>query len=83
MITKMHELIAVKLMALGKMGLSLIPPAIPFALAQTGMIDEGTGISLVIVGSVVGGAWYLNGRLTRIEDTVSQVQRDVNELKQK
>jgi hypothetical protein len=76
----MHEIIALKLAAAGKMAASLIPAAIPIALAEVGVIGENTGLSLVIVGSVVGGAWYLNGRLTRIEDGVSQLKRDMRRL---
>ena len=53
--------VAIKMMA------SLVPSGIPLFLAQAGIIGQDTGLSLVVVGSVVGGAWYLSSRLTKLE----------------
>lgn len=76
----MIELLTLKVAAGGKMLASLIPGSIPVMLAANGIVDGETGLSLAIVGSVVGGAWYLNGRLTRIEDGLRELRRDMVKL---
>lgn len=74
----MTEFISAKfLVSSGKIVGSLIPSAIPFCLAEAGLIGQDTGLSFVVVGSIVGGAWYLNGRLTKIEDGLEVLKRDV------
>ena len=68
---------AIETTMLGKMLASLVPAAVPLYLADSNLIGQDTGISLVVMGSIIGGAWYLNGRLTRIEDGVEQVKKDI------
>ena len=76
----MIGLIALKTAGATKMLASLIPPAIPVALAQAGVIGEESGMSLAVVGAVIGGAWYLNGRLTKIEDGVDRLSDRIDKL---
>ena len=76
----MIEILCLKLAAGGKMAASLIPGSVPVLLAVNGIVDGETGLSLAIVGSVVGGAWYLNGRLTRIESSIGELRHDMSRL---
>lgn len=68
--------IQAKIVGSMKMLGSLIPAGVPLCLAQAGIIGSDTGLSLVVVGSVIGGAWYLSARLTKIEDTLKALKAD-------
>ena len=56
-------------------------PAFSVVLAQAnGMINDGTGISLVFCAAVGGGCWYLSNRFTRIEDKLEEMQANLKKL---
>ena len=56
---------------LGKFGLPAITPLIAQA---AGLINEQTVVPLTVVSAIGGACWYLNGRLTRIEDKIENME---------
>jgi hypothetical protein len=51
-------------------------PLIPIFMSVGGLIGGETGMSLTMVLTMVGGAWYLNGRLTSIEDKLESIAKN-------
>lgn len=50
------------------------PMLTPSIIASVGAIDESTVVPLTIVCGVASVCWYLNGRLTRIEWQLFELQ---------
>lgn len=59
----------------------LTPPIAAIGLAATGIITQDTSVPLTIAASIGGGCWYLNGRFTKIEDSLDELKRDNEEAK--
>jgi hypothetical protein len=54
----------------------VVPSCSPLLIQAAGLIDETTVVPLTIVGAIGGASWYLNGRLTRIEDQLENLKAD-------
>ena len=55
----------------------VLPTAIPVLAVAEHMITEQTGVPLTILCAVGGACWYLNGRFTRIEDSIGDLKRNL------
>ena len=58
-------------------GKVVLPTVAPLMLMTGGLITENTAVPLTIVCGVSGACWYLNGRLTRIEDSIEQLRQQI------
>jgi hypothetical protein len=58
-------------------------PLIPIFMSLGGVINGETGLSMTVVLTMVGGAWYINGRLTSIDDKLKEIYRNCPKIKDK
>ena len=55
----------------------VLPAAIPIVAVAENFITEQTGVSLTFVVTACGICWYLNGRFTKLEDAVRELQKNL------
>lgn len=55
----------------------VLPAAVPVIAVAENLITEQTGVPLTIVAAIGGACWYLNGRFTRIEDSIDDLRKNL------
>ena len=73
----MHDVFMAKVGAVAAMSKAVLPPLAVVIAEANGVITEHTAVPLTLVVGISGACWYLQGRFTRIEDSIAELNRTI------
>ena len=73
----MTDLICAKICAVTAAGKAVLPPMGVIVAEAAGYIDAQTAVPLSVVVGIGGACWYLQGRFTKIEDKIDEMNRNI------